>query len=111
MKIFHQGTWLQGQNRLFLRAILLFLHSIPARLFPPEKQKTKKNHEAFVEKKKLQRQERMASKRAQPKNERNPKTMLDKARGIIKRAIGKLDTNTLYVFNEVLQNRYRMFAT
>ena len=83
----------------------------PAKVLAGGKQKTKKIHEAFVEKKKLQRQERMASKRAQPKDERNPKTMLDKARGIIKRAIGKLDTNTLYVFNEVLHNRYRMFAT
>jgi transposase InsO family protein len=83
----------------------------PAKVLAGERQKTKKNHEAFVEKKKLQRQERMASKRAQPKDERNPKTMLDKARGIIKRAIGKLDTNTLYVFNEVLHNSYRMFAT
>ena len=76
-----------------------------------EKQETQKKHQAFIAKKQQQRRERMAGIRAKPKEQRNPKTMLDKAHSIIKGKIGKMGTDALYVLNEVLHYRFRMFAT
>jgi len=73
------------------------------------KKKVQAERDAFVTRKREERKKRMAAIRANPK--RKSKTLLAKTQTIVKRAIGTLKTDTLYVLNEVLHHRFRMFET
>ena len=73
------------------------------------KEEARAKQNAFLDRKRQERTERMAEIRANP--ERNPTTLLDKTRTIVKRVIGNLETNAIYVLDEVLHHRFRAFET
>jgi len=73
------------------------------------KEKVRTKQDAFVSRKRDERKKRMATIRANP--ERKSKTLLAKTQTIVKRAIRNLETDALYVLNEVLHHRFRMFET
>ncbi len=80
----------------------------PAQAISGQKEARSKQ-KAFVAHKREERKKRMASIRTNP--ERNPKTFLTKTKTIVKRLIRNLETDALYVLNEVLHHRFRMFET
>jgi len=73
------------------------------------KEEVRAKQDAFVSRKRDERKKRMATIRANP--ERKSKTLLAKTQTIVKRAIRNLETDVLYVLNEVLHHRFRMFET
>jgi len=73
------------------------------------KEEARAKQNAFLDRKRQERIERMAEIRANPK--RKPTTLIDKTRTIVKRVIGKLETNAIYVLDEVLHHRFRAFET
>ncbi len=81
----------------------------PAKAFSGRQQATRDRHRAFVVRKKTERHERMANIRTNPKGRTAPRTLLDKARSIARRIIGSMKVSDLYVLNEVLHHRFRMF--
>ena len=80
----------------------------PAQVISGEKE-ARAEQDAFVIRKREERKERMAAIRKKP--ERNPKTLTAKTQTLVKRVISNLETNALYVLNEVLHHRFRMFET
>jgi len=80
----------------------------PAQVIRDEHQ-ARADQQAFITHKREERKKRMAHIRAHP--ERNPKTLLAKTKTIVLRAIKKMETNTLFVLNEVLHRRFQMFET
>jgi hypothetical protein len=83
----------------------------PHNVFSGQHQATRERHQVFVAKKRQARRERMATIRASPDANQAPKNLLGKIQSLAKRLIGKMDTNALYVLNEVLHHRFRMFET
>jgi len=80
----------------------------PAQVISGEEESLAKQN-TFLARKRQERTERMAEIRANP--ERKPTTLLDKTSIILKRVIRNLETNALYVLDEVLHHRFRAFET
>ncbi len=83
----------------------------PEKVLLGQKQPTQARHRAFINKKKQERCARMANIHANPHGRHAPKTLLANAQSIIKRTLGHFNTNALYVLDEVLHQRFRMFET
>jgi transposase InsO family protein len=83
----------------------------PAKVFDGQGEATRERHQAFVARKRQERLERMAEARANPDGRRAPKTLFAKIETIARRIIGKMGTNVLYVLNEALHHRFRLFET
>ncbi|MCP4409267.1 MAG: transposase family protein, partial [Gammaproteobacteria bacterium] len=81
----------------------------PAKAYSGQVQAAKQRCKAFIARKHQQRRERMAKIRANPKQGSTLKSLTDKANAIGKRLIGRLNTNALFVLNEVLHHRFGMF--
>lgn len=80
----------------------------PAQVISGEEE-ARAEQEAFVNQKRAERKERMAEIRKKP--DRKPKNLITKTKTLVKRAIKNLETDALYVLNEVLHHRFRMFET
>lgn len=84
---------------------------------PPQKVlqgKQRQTHElqrAFIVKKKEERRERMKKIQMEKKHTGTPKRLIDKIETLTKRALRKMESNVLYVFTELVHNRFRMFET
>jgi transposase InsO family protein len=81
----------------------------PAKVYSGQARAHKDLRQTFIAKKKQQRIKRMADIRAKPARKRPLKTLAAKAQSIGKRLIGRLDTNALFVLDEILHHRFRMF--
>jgi DNA primase len=81
----------------------------PAKAYAGQPQAVRERRKAFIAKKCRYRRERMAEIRTTPKEARSSNSLTDKAKSIGKRIIGRLDTSALFVLNEVLHHRFRMF--
>ena len=83
----------------------------PAKVFGGQEEASRERQQAFVARKRQERLERMAAIRANPDGRRAPKTLFAKVESIARRIIGKMETNVLYVLNEALHHRFRLFET
>lgn len=83
----------------------------PGKIYAGEKYAVKRRHQSFVEKKKLERRERMEAIRGKPAETRTRRTYVDKVKSVAKKVIDKMETNALYVLNEALHRRYKLCET
>jgi transposase InsO family protein len=83
----------------------------PAKVFDGQAEATRERHRGFVARKRQERLGRMAEIRANPDGGRAPKTLLAKIETIARAIVGKMDTGVLYVLNEALHHRFRLFET
>ena len=83
----------------------------PLKVLQGKQRQTHELHQAFIAKKKDERWERMKKIQMEKKENGTPKRFIDKIVTLTRRALRKMETNTLYVFNELLHNRFRMFET
>ncbi len=84
-------------------------HMPPAQVYNGHKEPTKKRHQAYIDRKKKERVERMAVLQSKPETTKRKKSLLGKAKSAINKTISSLETNTLYVLNEILHQRHQMF--
>lgn len=72
---------------------------------------TRSRQAAFKTRRQLERLKRMADFRAAPAGQRAPQTLRSKMETIARRIITKMETSALYVLNELLHCRFRLFET
>jgi transposase InsO family protein len=80
-------------------------NTVPMNVLNGHAEKNKKKNEAFVEKKKLQRSERMAAIK-DGKIKTKHKTIYDKTKDIWKKVSKELSDEVLFTFNELINGRY-----
>jgi len=83
----------------------------PLKVLQGKQMETQKRHQAFKAKKKADRKERMKKIQMEKKETGSPKLFIDKVKSLTRKALKKMETDALYVFNELLHNRFRMFET
>lgn len=83
-------------------------HMPPGQVLSDQIESTKKRNRAFIEKKRTERAVKMAEIRKNPVGQQ-PKTLIDKIRGLVRRKARRISTDGLFVLGEVLNKRFQMF--
>ncbi len=92
--------------------ICRYKHRVPPSIVLQGKQmERQKRHQAFKAKKRTARKERMKKIQMEKKGAGSPKQFIDNVTSLTRKALRKLKTDALYVCNELLHNRFRMFET